>query len=283
MQLDKKSKISHKRNMIENQWFESSVFHPNRAALRVTGEDSFVFLQNLITQDLRKLDHTPLIYSCFLTAQGKFCLDFFVQKLDALTYQLECEAGERLDFFYKKLKLYKLRSKIDIEIIDSLCVYSAHTQNPEIHFYPDPRLTDPHFFRLYEKPKSLPEMNFETFENFRLRNFLIDSAQDAEFEKSTLVELRLDQNAVSYEKGCYLGQELTARMHFRSLGKKRLYGIGFQDPTLIPAPFDDLIVAGKNWGNMRSSHQSIGLILMKDEDALHLKDTKNDQIYLLGS
>jgi hypothetical protein len=80
-------------------------------------------------------------------------------------------------------------------------------------------------------------------------------------EKSTLIECGIDKfNGIGWEKGCYLGQEVTARMRYRGLAKKHLYTVTFKDEA--PAPFTDL----PNGGQMRSHCGDIGLALLKDGD-----------------
>src|ERR1700742_607099 len=86
---------------------------PNRGILKVAGEDRVAFLQGLVSNDVAKVAPGHAVYACLLTAQGKFLHDFFlVADGDALL--IECE-GDRRDDLLRRLKAFKLRSKIDLE------------------------------------------------------------------------------------------------------------------------------------------------------------------------
>jgi folate-binding protein YgfZ len=90
-------------------------------------------------------------------------------------------------------------------------------------------------------------------------------------EFSTLIESRVDTlNGVSYEKGCYIGQELTARMHHRGLAKKHLYALKWSG--MPPPPGADIVVDDKLLGQMRSSCGQTGLALIKDDAVPNLRD-----------
>jgi folate-binding Fe-S cluster repair protein YgfZ len=96
-----------------------------------------------------------------------------------------------------------------------------------------------------------------------------------------MLECNLDKlNAIDWDKGCWMGQELTARMHHRNLGKKHLRALRFE--SLPPAPFTDIVIDGQTIGNMRSSCGNIGLAIIKDEALEKLKNENNDSLRLLG-
>ena len=86
----------------------------DRSVLKISGEDCREFLQGLISNDVQKVSGKQAIYSAFLTAQGKFLHDFFITALETALY-LDCEAS-RIQDLYKRLKVYKLRSKVEIRI-----------------------------------------------------------------------------------------------------------------------------------------------------------------------
>ena len=107
------------------------------------------------------------------------------------------------------------------------------------------------------------------------------AAETPNWKKSTLEELNMADTAVSFNKGCYVGQELTTRMEMRGLGKKHLMPLAFNMP--VPAPGDDIILEDRTIGSMRSSCQSIGLALIRDDALEILKDTYDQSpLYLLG-
>ncbi len=189
----------------------------NRGLLHLEGPDAHDFLQGLITNDMNKLDHEPIIYACLLNAQGKFLHDFFVHKGDGF-YLIDCEGGERAQDLLKKLNIYRLRSDVQISIEEEHDVWAV--------FGADFGLADPRHNdlgnRSFEKP-DLEERPFETWDQHRISLTIPDGSRDLIVGKSTMDEARMDQiNAIDYKKGCYIGQELTARMHYRGLGKKHL-------------------------------------------------------------
>jgi len=103
----------------------------NRIIVKIEGKDKYSFLQGLITNDIHKVDTHP-IYTAFLSAQGKFLFDFFICKVDE-TFYLTPEKI-RADDFIKKLKMYKLRAAVTIELLDQWHVYSDLTmQKPPVN------------------------------------------------------------------------------------------------------------------------------------------------------
>lgn len=194
---------------------------PHRAVITVTGDDAFHFLQGLITKDLTKFDSSPLLYACLLTAQGKFLYDFFIRKIDD-GYSLDCEGGARAEALLKKLKMYKLRAKVDLTLDHSITVYQIFNGDYNGNALPDPRHTQAGY-RTYNQPTDIDAVPFDVWDEYRIRLEIPDGSRDLIPEKSFIHEARLDEfGAVSYTKGCYVGQELVSRMHHRGLTKKIL-------------------------------------------------------------
>lgn len=215
--------------------------------VRIVGPDAFIFLQNIVTNDLAVLDSTSAVHACLLTPQGKYLHDFIISREeDGGAYLLNCEAGDRADDLAKRLSLYKLRANVTLSV-------SSISPSP-------------------------CASSFEEWDTDRIRKALPDGSRDAEIGVSTLAELNLDTLAVSYTKGCYIGQELVARMHNRNLGKKHLVPVEFFDP---PPPHGTDI---ENFGQMRSSCGQIGLILMNRETETNLQQghIENAPFRLLG-
>lgn len=237
-------------------------YFDNRAAITVSGPDRYTFLQGLITNDINKVE-SGLVYACLLTPQGKFLFDFFV-RLENEELILECEGGERAEALLKKLKLYKLHSDVTLDLNDQdvwVLWGDMDLDHPR-----DPRHLDLGF-RSYTKPEQGEDTPFEAWDEHRISLCVPDGSRDLIPEKSTMSEGNMDAlNAIDYKKGCYVGQELTARMHYRGLAKKRLYTVEFESEA--PAPLSDLKDNdGKNIGEMRSSSSNLGLALLKIEAA----------------
>ncbi|MFL2542963.1 MAG: YgfZ/GcvT domain-containing protein [Alphaproteobacteria bacterium] len=211
----------------------------NSRFLSVEGKDSSDFLQNLITNDINKCTKENIIYSCLLTPQGKFIADFFIFKKDD-NYIIETHS-----LFYetllKKLKLYKLRSKILINEITNLCSYSVFSELNNymnfIIFCADPRSNKIGNKLICKSEdseilKNVKEIDEKKYHEILIRNTVPLSHFDLKENKSLLLENNFENlNAISWDKGCYVGQELTARMKYRALLKKRIYSLAVKDGT----------------------------------------------------
>ncbi len=233
---------------------------PDRAALRVSGPAAHGFLQNLISNDMDLLHTKPQIYAHLLTAQGKFLFDFIITRNADNDYTLDAEGGARAEELLKKLTLYRLRSQVELTLENDKAVYVSFNTSQT----PDPR--HPQLgHRSFIKPE-LPEEPFTVWDTQRLQQGVPDGSRDMEIEKSTLIESRIDVfHGISFTKGCYIGQEITARMHNRGLAKKHLIAVKANGAAL-PAPGTDILnQTGHLIGEMRSSCGAIGMALLKDE------------------
>lgn len=243
---------------------------PGRGLIHLEGADRHDFLQGLITNDIRKLSPGKVLYSALLTPQGKFLHDFFIHDSgDALL--LDCEDGARAKDLYARLLQYRLRKNIQISVEEDNAVYAVFGTAEGL---PDPRHADMGR-RTFEKPE-MEERAFDAWDTLRIERCIPDGSRDLKVELSTLHEGRIDTlNGIDWNKGCYVGQELTARMHHRGLAKRHLYTVyGF---NALPAPFTELA----DGGEMRSSCGLVGLALLKDDTAQNWKDG-NGQVRLLG-
>lgn len=207
--------------MTENAYFTTL---QNRGLIHIEGNDRYDFLQGLITNDIEKLESGKLLYACLLSPQGKFLHDFFISEGQEFLL-LDCEGGERAQDLYERLNKYRLRSDVQISVENNIPVYGVI--NAEIGIK-DPRHEDMGY-RSFDKP-NIAEEPLETWDTHRIKLCIPDGSRDLIPEKSTMDEGRMDQlNAVDYDKGCYVGQELTARMHYRGLGKKNLQTVNVND------------------------------------------------------
>lgn len=248
----------------------------NRGLIHIEGDDRVAFLQGLVSNDVIKLEKEKILYACLLTPQGKFLHDFFIIYGDGFIL-LDCEGGLRAQDLYDRLNKFRLRSDVQISVEQENAVYSI--------FEAETGLKDPRHFKMgtrsFEKPDDLAEEHFEEWDQQRIILGIPDGFRDLEVGRSTLLECNIDKfNGVDWDKGCYMGQELTARMHYRNLGKKHLQTLKF-DGMPPPPPFSSINLNGKEIGNMRSACENIGLAVIKDE---YLEELKNNDspIRLLG-
>lgn len=227
--------------MAENAFY---VKLKNRGLLHIEGPDRHAFLQDLITNDIEKLSPDKPLYACFLTPQGKFLHDFFVIEGKGFTL-LDCEGDHRAADLFRLLNIYRLRKDVQISIEERNDVYAVFGAPIGLPDSRDPEMGR----RTFEKP-DLPERPFENWDKHRITLTIPDGSRDLMVEKSTMDEARMDQiNAIDYDKGCYIGQELTARMHYRGLGKKHLQTVKLDE---LPENAE-----------LRSSCGDVGIALVK--------------------
>ncbi len=236
---------------------------PNRGVLRVSGVDRIAFLQGLVSNDVAGANP---VYACLLTPQGKFLHDFFIIT-DADSLLIDCEADRRDDLL-RRLKTYRLRSKVDIA--DESDLYRAYTvfgsEPPAGIIYDDPRSGELGRRVLTKAAIAGTEIPFDAYDRMRIALGAPDGSRDMEVGKAILLENNIDLlNGIAWDKGCYMGQELTARTRYRGLVKKRLMPVRITgtSPT-IGAP---LIENGVEIGEMRTHSGDLGLALIKLEVA----------------
>lgn len=226
---------------------------PDRGLIHIEGEDRLSFLNGLVTSDVTKAVAGTIQYACLLTPQGKFLHDFFIHAGDGFLL-LDCEGGARARDLYERLNKFRLRAKVKISVEENHPVYAVFGTDAGL---PDPRHENMGR-RSFEKP-SLEEKPFAEWDRLRISLCIPDGSRDMEREKSTLIECGIDKlGGIDWGKGCYMGQEVTARMKYRGLAKKHLYTVTFK--AAPPVPFSDL----PNGGQMRSHCGDIGLALLKD-------------------
>lgn len=258
-----------------------------RAVLAVGGPDRVVFLQGLVSNDVTKLAPECALYAALLTAQGKYLHDFFLADGGGEIW-LDCES-ERLGDLKRRLSLYRLRAKVVIEERPELAVAAvfgrdglaalglplepgATRQIGDGVALVDPRLAalgarhigPRETIRTELAALGVAEVDFAEYDRQRLALGVPDGSRDLVVEKSTLLESGFDElHGVDWQKGCYIGQELTARTKYRGLIKKRLFPVRIDGAALTPGAL--LTLDGKEAGEMRSARDSIGLALLRLE------------------
>lgn len=256
----------------------------DRGVLRIGGPDARSFLQGLISNDVTKVTAERAIYATLLTAQGRFLHEFFiVERDDALL--LESERA-RLDDLRKRLSLYKLRSKVELTVLDELAIAAVWpaaglglvpAAEPGLAVpwaggvaYVDPRLAALGARailpaeRLDAALAGFERKTHAAYNRHRLALGVPDGSRDLVVEKSILLENGLDElNAIDWKKGCYTGQELTARTKYRALIKKRLMPVTVEGP--LPAPGTPVMLGTREAGEMRSGADGLGLALLRLE------------------
>ncbi len=222
----------------------------DRAILYINGEDTKEFLQNLISNDINKVSEVKSCFSSLLTPQGKFLYEFIIVKHKS-GYILDCEKTQAEELF-KKLSLYKLRSKVEILNLSNEFVVAAFSHEKfltfddakdqsgfTIKYREDPIFLDPrnkelgarliiNLEKLYLSLKKLDLHDANIREYYLLSHRLgivpkdLNKLQDKLFG----IECNFEElNGIDFKKGCYVGQENTARIKLKNKLSKRLFPI----------------------------------------------------------
>lgn len=230
---------------------------PERGVVAIEGDDRVAFLQGLVSNDIELVQPGHAVWSALLTAQGKWLADFFVfGHGDALL--LDCEA-EQIPMLIQRLSRYRLRMKASLRAEPALHVHVAWDGPPEVDgiIAPDPRLPD-FAWRVLTRETLPANATPEDWDRYRLAAGLPDGSKDLETDRSVLLEAGFDELAgVSWSKGCYMGQELTARTKYRGLVKRRLIPVTVEGP--LPPHGTPVLRNGVEVGTMRSGRDGIGL------------------------
>ena len=249
---------------------------PHRGVVAVAGEDRIPFLQGLVSNDVTKVAPTKAIWAALLTPQGRFLNDMFVVDAGFKTLLLETER-DRAPALAKKLALYKLRSKVTIEdrsaAMDVAAVFGPGAEKcnavPGALSFIDPRLPALGVRVLLPageaaKRLGLPEAPLAEYEALRLSLGVPDGSRDLTPEKALLLESGFDElHGVDWKKGCYMGQELTARTKYRGLVRKRLFPVKVEGP--LPAPGTLIERDGQEVGEIRSGAGDRAIAMLRLE------------------
>jgi folate-binding protein YgfZ len=256
-----------------------------RGILAVSGQDRRIFLQGLVSNDVEKVAPDRAVYAALLTAQGKYLHDFIMAAAGEGIW-LDAEAA-RLADLKRRLSMYRLRAKVAIDDLPDLAVAAVFGEGArealglpeqagaarpfrEGLAFVDPRLAalgarvilPGDKVRAALEGAGLAETDFAGYDRHRLALGIPDGSRDLVLEKSILLESGFDElNGVDWQKGCYVGQELTARTKYRGLIKKRLFPVRIDGPA--PAPGAIVERDGKEAGEMRSIGNGLGLALLR--------------------
>lgn len=244
---------------------------PNRIIIEIQGSDREAFLQGIITQDIKLLENQSIIYSLMLSPQGKFQFDFFVIQVGGL-WLIDVDIS-RSQAFLQRLQLFKLRSDVNIRINNEWHVGVSSLPLEIESCFLDPRLKDLGY-RFYDK-KGVSKKGKDAYQTRRLSLGVPDGAHDMVVDKSIPLEWGMDElKAIAWNKGCYMGQELTARSRYVGQIRKRVFPITFK----IPGEYrvgEKLCVKDAEVGELRATNGDIGMGLLKLE-ALQFEITINN-------
>ena len=222
----------------------------DRAILYLNGEDTKEFLQNLISNDMNKVSETHTCFTSLLSPQGKFLYEFIIIKHKS-GYLIDCEKSQA-DGLYKQLSTYKLRSKVEILNLSNEFVVAAFSYEKfltfdkvqdksgfTIKYREDPIFLDPrnkqlgarliiNLEKLYLSLKKLDlhDANLHEYYSFSHKLGIVPKDLNKLQNKLFGIECNYEElNGIDFKKGCYVGQENTARIKLKNKLSKRLLPI----------------------------------------------------------
>jgi len=237
---------------------------PDRGVVAVDGPDRVAFLQGLVSNDVEQAAPGRAVWAALLTAQGKWLADFFILT-DGERLLLDVERGHAA-MIVQKLTRFRLRSKATLAELPEWQVHVAWDGMPEaapgVVVAADPRLAEAGW-RVLAPAALAADAPAEAWDAHRLALGLPDGSRDLEADKTVLLEAGFDElGGVSWSKGCYMGQELTARTKYRGLIKRRLVAVAV-DGVLPPPGTPVLRGDGVVVGTMRSGQGSAALATLR--------------------
>jgi len=253
----------------------------DRGVLEVSGGDAVKLLQGLVSNDLDQLADEPAIYAALLTPQGKYLFDFLVfAHGDALWLDVE---AARVDDLVRRLTLYRMRADVGFTKREDLAVYALFDGDAGAVAGAEIDVVDPRLAALGRRVVGEPRVvepalaelaeaaAFADYDRRRLDLGVPAGTRDLEPDKALLLENGfVELHGVDFDKGCFVGQELTARMRHRGTVRKRLVPVTLDAdvPPGTPIRAGDIEV-----GELRSSNGTQGLALIRLDRWDRARDT----------
>ena len=234
-------------------WPGMNISDASRTVLRVSGPESRNFLQNLVTNDIGKLSD-GLVYAALLTPQGKYLFDFFLLSgNEDILLDVKADAAPEL---LKRLALYRLRAKVDLEMTEIKVVCGLGPMPPDA--LSDPRHPDLGW-RLYGC--GLPAQPEADWDRLRVTYCIPETGIELIPEKTFILETGFERlSGVDFRKGCFVGQEVTARMKHKAVLRRQLKTVLVDGSAETGAEITD---SGRSVGRLYSQAQGKGLALLR--------------------
>ncbi|MGL9718732.1 MAG: YgfZ/GcvT domain-containing protein [Wolbachia sp.] len=239
---------------------------PSRGVIVLYGPDTRDFLQSVITNDINKLDSQKAIYSLLLSPQGKYLYDFFLIEYGKYIL-LECE-NAHLQQIIEKLDLLKTYLRVKIKDVSASYKVGVlfNTELAECDesqvIFQDPRHKSLGMRIIHKGEMKEPVGDFAQYEKVRIQNLVPDGVKDMVQNSSFPLQYLIDKvNGISFNKGCYIGQEIVNRMSRQEVFRRKLCLV--EGDNALPG-IGTKVMNGNNEeiGEMRSSVDNIGLALL---------------------
>ena len=268
---------------------QENIYLDNRKVLKVSGLNCLEFLNNILTLDMTKLMPFEARPSALLSPQGRVLFDilvsldfdnYFKEKSILIETDLLCE-----DDLIKKLNIYNLRKEVNIEKTN-YHVFVANNPKSYENSLEDKRFlnSNVHINRIYDKNKSLSYKNKGISSNWydliRYKNCIPEGINEIEMNATLPLEINLDLlGGISFEKGCFIGQEVNARVKYRGLVKKKYVPVNFKNKNFSFSNFDK--IENKIYLKTQDIGEVIALSLNQEDDIWYgIGKIKLSQLYL---
>ncbi len=236
-----------------------------RALITLTGDDASHFLQNLVTCDVEALATGTVRPGALLTPQGKILHAFLISRDASGGFRLECDASSS-EAFAQRLKLYKMRSRIEISVQDQVDVLfsweadSSASREESTAWNRDLRFGTTDVWRGYGPAAADAEL--AAFDALRIAHGVADAGTDFLEGDAFPHDAGLDQNGgVAFSKGCYVGQEVVSRMQHRGTARRRIVQV--TGSAALSETGTEIMAGGKPSGRMGTVAGSQGLALVR--------------------
>lgn len=222
----------------------ASFTHSDWSILAISGQEAETYLQGQVTSDIQALTEQSLQLSAYCNPQGRVIATFFLWKQDNQIFMALPKSMESL--VQKRLQKYAFRSQVKIAVMErTLPPHLSFTQKELIE-------------------KGIPILNPETSEMFVAQRLNLDTL-----------------GAISFNKGCYVGQEIIARLHYRGQSKHHLYHVLFDSSDIYPPSTEIKTQDDQMAGHIINSIPSEALVVMADEFANQSYFTIDHQLHEL--
>lgn len=257
----------------------------DRTIIDLSGDNALNFLQNLTTNDIKANNYC---YSYALNSSGRYLFDFFVFKESDTKFLIDINKNQA-ELFEKHLVMYKLRAKIRVDATSQLykVVYSKEKpQFPCIFYTQDPRYDRLGFRCIVDIKTDLIGGGIGIYLEDKYHYGITDGYEDLIYEKSIPIEYGAEElNAVSYTKGCYIGQELISRTKYQGVLRKKIFKLSFESLDDLSISKNDEIVANdKKIGVICSYYKNRAIGLVREEELSLLQQpivtVQNHQAFL---
>lgn len=254
----------------------------DRALIRIEGEDARGFLQAILTQDVAGLSAARALHAALLTPQGKYLFDMFLAEMEGAIL-VDCAAARSAELL-RRLMLYRLRAKATLtECGAEVAIWAILGDAEDLPadrggsaplaggvVFRDPRAAEMGWRAILpaDAAPPFPEGKREAYEAARIALGLPDGERDLEVDRTLALEADLDLlGSVDFSKGCYIGQEITARTKYRGKVRRRLFPVHVEAGELAPGMA--VTADGKPIGDIRSAlgNRAIAMLRLEEIEA----------------